>query len=58
VDQFGLGDREGHPDVAPFAAMVDNKLWRRRILHLCTGEVTVIEKSSTYETMRPLGIAM
>ena len=36
--------------------MVEKRPCRRPMLDLCDGDATVREKSSTYETMMPVGI--
>ena len=53
-----LGAEKDMPMSRPFAAMVEKALCSWRMLPLWEGEATVIEKSSTYEIMRPLGIDM
>jgi len=42
----------------PLVAMMEKSLCRWRMLSLWEGEATVIEQSSTYQFMRPLGIEM
>ena len=41
---------------AAFREMFRKRPCRRRMLHLCDGDATVREKSSTYETMTPVGM--
>ena len=53
-----LGTEKDTPRSRPLAAIVEYSLCRRRTLLLYEGEATVIENSSTYETMRPFGIDM
>ena len=58
VDEFGFGSEKDTPMSRPLVAMVEKRPCRRRTLPLYEGEATVIEMSSTYETMRPLGTDM
>jgi len=55
---LGLGPEKNTPMPGPLAARVVKSLCRLRILPLWEGETTVIEKSSTYEIISPLGIDM
>jgi len=53
-----LGTEKDTPMSRPFAAMLEKSSCRRHRFLLEEGEATVIEKSSTYGTMRPLGMDM
>jgi len=53
-----LGTKKDTPMSRPFAAMMVKSPCGCHMLPLWEGEATVIQKSSTYETMKPLGINM
>ena len=56
VDKFGFCDRAGDVEFRGLLGILAKRPCSRPMLDLCDGDDTVREKSSTYETIMPVGM--